>query len=263
MTTKVAASLEGLRVLVTRPAHQAEPFCTLLAQAGAEAVRFPVLAIAPAADPAAVAAVAERLDQFDLLIFISVNAVQYGLEWLPGPGDWPTSTAIAAVGSRTAAALVEEGLSVTLVPETGHNSEALLALPALQDMRHRRVLIVRGNGGRETLAEALRARGAEVTYAEVYRRVCPDSDAALLLRRWQKGGVDVVTVTSVESLRNLFTLLGPAGEDLLRATPLVVASERVRAVAQELDCHGAITVAADATDAGMLMALRQWRQQDH
>jgi uroporphyrinogen-III synthase len=145
------------------------------------------------------------------------------------------------------------------VPASGHNTEALLALPRLRDMAGCRVLIVRGDGGREALAGELRARGAEVAYAEVYRRMLPALDAAPLLQRWQAGGLDLVTVTSAQILRNLYQLLGPAGLALLQSAPLVLASENVRQVALELGCRGPLVVAEDATDAAMLAALRRWR----
>lgn len=253
------AALAGLRVLVTRPAHQAEAFCALLEQAGATAIHFPALAIGPAPDPRAVAQLAADLGRFDLVIFISANAVQRGLPLLCPAGHWPTGTAIAAVGSRTASELEARGRHVDLVPASGHNTEALLALPRLRDMAGRRVLIVRGDGGREALAGELRARGAEVAYAEVYRRMLPALDAAPLLQRWQAGGLDLVTVTSAQILRNLYQLLGPAGLALLQSAPLVLASENVRQVALELGCRGPLVVAEDATDAAMLAALRRWR----
>jgi uroporphyrinogen-III synthase len=252
--------LAGLRVLVTRPAHQAQAFCTLLERDGATVIRFPVIAIGPSPDPQAVAATATGLGRFDLVIFISANAVQRGLPLLCPKGDWPAATAIAAVGRGTAAELVAQGLRVDLVPATGHNSEALLALPALADMAGRRVLIVRGDGGREALATELRSRGAAVDYAEVYRRVLPQVDVSPLLRTWRKGGVDLVTVTSGQTLRNLSRMLGVAGQAALQSTALILASENVRQVALELGCRGPLEVAADATDAAMLAALRHWHQ---
>lgn len=256
------APLSGLRVLVTRPAHQAEAFCTALERAGARAIRFPVMVIGPPPDPDALAVIAAGLADFQLAIFISVNAVQRGLPMLCPGGHWPPGTAIAAVGSRTAIELTTRGLCVDLVPASGHNSEALLALPGLARMAGRRVLIVRGDGGRETLADTLRARGAEVVYGEVYRRELPRLDPAPLLRDWRMEGIDLVAVTSVHSLRNLWRLLGTAGQPLLQSCTLLLASEAVRDVALELGCRGPMRVAEDATDAAMLAALRSWRRSE-
>lgn len=256
------APLQGLQVLVTRPAHQAEAFCSALEHDGARAIRFPAIAIGPPPDARAVAEVAAGLADFHLAIFISANAVQRGLPRLCPDGNWPAGTAIAAIGSRTAEELAAWGLRVDLVPATGHNSEALLALPGLADLQARRVLIVRGDGGREALATTLRERGAEVVYAEVYRRELPQSDVAALLRTWGEHGLDLVTVTSGQTLRNLWQLLGPDGQPLLQSTPLLLASEAVRRVALELGCRGPLEVADDATDAAMLAALRRWRRSE-
>lgn len=254
--------LAGLRVLVTRPAHQAEPFCALLERAGAEPVRFPVLAIVPSPRAGDLAGLAGHLERYDLAIFISANAVQQGLGPLLRGRAWPAGTAIAAVGRSTATALAEHGLPVALVPEAGFNSEALLAMPALRDMAGRRVLIVRGEGGRETLAETLRGRGARVEYAEVYRRVLPEVGEAALRDAWRAGGIDAVAVTSVESLRNLWQLAGPDARPLLQAAPLILASGRIAETARELGCRGPLEVAEDATDAAMLAALqRRYRGQ--
>jgi uroporphyrinogen-III synthase len=99
-----------------------------------------------------------------------------------------------------------------------------------------------------------------VTYAEVYRRVLPHADVGALLRRWREEGLDLVTVTSGQTLRNLWHILGPAGQPLLQSTPLLLASEQVRRVALELGCRGPLEVAEDATDAAMLAALRHWHR---
>jgi uroporphyrinogen-III synthase len=162
-----------LRVLVTRPAGQAQRLCGLLEAAGHECVRLPTIEIQPAADPYRLEAIADTLEDYDLAVFVSVNAVQMGLEPILDQRDWPEHTQIATVGARSAEALTAYGLSVDLVPEHRFNSEALLALEELEDMSGRNVVIFRGNGGREVLRDTLLERGAEVEYVEVYRRVCP------------------------------------------------------------------------------------------
>lgn len=253
-----ARPLAGLRILVTRPAHQAEPLCAALTEAGAEAIRFPTLAITAApADPARMALWAQ-LAEFQLAIFISANAVEYGLKESCQQGPWPTSTRLAAVGRRSAEALHREGFKRVLVPAQHYDSEALLELPELASVQGQRVLIVRGEGGRECLADSLRGRGAEVHYAEVYRRVVPSTDPAALLARWQAGGLDAVTVTSEQSLRNLFKMVGASGQAWVQQTTLIVPSERVAQAAQALGC-GEVRVADSATDEAMLAALGCWR----
>lgn len=254
------APLAGCGVLVTRPAHQAEPLCELLAAAGATPIRFPAIAILPPHDPAAADAVIDDLDGFDLAIFISANAVEQGVAAVRARRAWPPALLIASIGTATARALQAHGLVPAVRPESRFDSEALLELPALQQVRGKRVVIFRGEGGRELLAETLRARGAEVVYAEVYRRARPEVDPAPLLARWRAGEVDVAVVTSVEGLENLCTLLGPAGCALLCATPLVVASDRVLQQARDLGVGALASVADSSTDQGLFEAVVAWRR---
>lgn len=241
--------LAGRGVLVTRPAAQAAALCELVRENGGTPVAFPTIEIHPAADPAA----AGRLlaEPWDLLIFISRNAVEFGLGLLPA--GLSADTAIAAVGKATASALAAAGHPATLVPTSGFDSEALLALPALQQVAGQRVLIVRGDGGRTLLADTLSARGAEVHYAEVYRRLLPAVDTEPLLAGWRRT-IDLVTATSDEVLTNLLQLVGPAGRAWLLATPLVVISERGGSFAIQQGFR-TVAVAEEASDAGVLEAL--------
>lgn len=248
-------ALAGRTVLVTRPAHQAGALCGMIEAAGGRALRFPVLDILPARDPAAVQAGLARLDEYDLAIFVSANAVGHTLAAL-APRPWPARVAVAAVGSATARALAARGLEV-IHPPREFTSEALLALPDLQRMAGRRVLILRGDGGREHMRETLLARGAQVDYLEVYRRAQSRADPAELLAAWQSDAVDAVLVASGESLHKLLAIVGTLGVPLLRAATLVVAHARTAEQARGLGLDGTIVVAADATDGAMLEALKR------
>ena len=243
--------LAGRGVLVTRPATQAEALCTLIEQAGGRPVPFPVLEIAPVADPGPAHDL--LVEHWDLMVFISRNAVHQALGLTAGDGSWPGVGLLAAVGQATATALAEAGRAPDLVPAERFDSESLLALPGLADMRGRRVLIVRGEGGRALLGEALAGRGAAVHYAEVYRRLRPDLDPADLLRRWS-GEVHMVTATSDEVLLNLQLILGEPGLALLHDTPLVVISERGAATARGLGFQR-VVVAGRAADQAIVEAL--------
>ncbi len=257
------ASLAGLGVLVTRPAHQAEELCKRLSEVGAMPVRFPAIVIAPPTDPDAAGAVIDRLETFDLAIFISANAVEQGVAAVRARRTWPERLPTASIGAATARALEAHGLAPAVRPEQRFDSEALLEHPELAGMHGKRVVIFRGEGGRELLAETLRARGAEVVYAEVYRRVCPDVDPAPLLARWRAGEIGVAIVTSVEGLENLHALLGPAGHLLLQATPLVVASDRVLQKAQDLGVGRPCHVARASSDQGLFEAVVAWHRATH
>jgi uroporphyrinogen-III synthase len=136
----------------------------------------------------------------------------------------------------------------------------LLALPAMQQVAGRRVVIFRGNGGREHLAETLRQRGARVDYIEAYRREQPDVDIAPLLAQWRAGAIDIATVNSAQSLVNLAGLMESGGAALLRATPLLVVTRRMLPVARQLGFAEVPVVAEDATDAAVLRALMDWQR---
>lgn len=245
------------RVLVTRPAGQAERLCSLIEAAGGEAVRLPAIAIRDPEDTRPLTALPAALDSYHLAVFISVNAVDRALDFILAQRNWPAHTRIATVGASTAQALARHGLKVDLVPEHRFNSEALLALDELQDMRGRRVVIFRGNGGRELLRDTLEARGARVEYVEVYRRVCPEDTAATLQPLLQPGILACITVTSNESLQNLYAMAGPAGQPLLRDIPLVVAGERQAELAVNLGFTRPAVIAANAGDVAMLAAVAE------
>lgn len=243
--------LQGLGILVTRPAHQADGLCELIEKAHGRPIRFPALEIAGPADPQAAKAVLRGVRGDDLLIFVSANAVEHAFPLLPDtlPGD----LAIAAVGGATARKLEEMGLDPTLVPADRFDSEGLLALPALQSVAGRRVFILRGNGGRALLGDTLTERGADVRYVEVYQRLRPRRSGASLLKNWEQM-VELVVATSNEILDNLFAMLGDEGGALLRATPLLVVSERMAAHAEELGVEQ-LVVAESASDAAVIKSI--------
>ena len=247
----MSCHLQGLSVLVTRPAEQADALCELIEKAHGRPVRFPALEILPPADAGAATDLLQRAAEADLLIFVSANAVRRAFPLLPDV--LPAGLAIAAVGRATARALEEVGLEPTLVPTQRFDSEGLLSLPGLQQMAGKRVLIVRGEGGRELLRQALEERGAEVAYAEVYRRRCASRSTANLAASWDRL-VQAVTVTSVEILDCLWNLLDASGRERLRLTPLVVLSERIAARASELGCNR-VQVTEQAGDRAILQAL--------
>ena len=244
--------LTGKGVLVTRPVQQAETLCQLLTAHGAIPIRFPTLAIQSATDPAAAATRLAQTDNADLVIFISANAVEQALQLRP----LPVYPKLAAIGKATARALRKAGREPDLMPINGNDSEALLAIRELQQIKGWRIVIVRGVGGRETMAETLRARGAVVEYAEVYRRFRPASDANKLIERWRQGQIHVVTATSNETLQNLYDMLGQAGRTLLLDTPLIVVSARAAQLAQQLGFSKPALITTEASDQALLNTLR-------
>jgi len=260
---EISAPLARTGVVVTRPAHQAEGLVRSLEAAGARVYRFPVLDIVPPDDEGAARGLFQDLGHFHLAIFISANAVERGLALTEMAGGLPPGLQVGAVGRATAGALEARGIRVDLVPGGRFDSEALLAMDALQGpaIAGRRVLIVRGGGGRELLGETLRQRGARVDYAEVYRRARPDAAPKSLLEPLGQGEVDVIVVTSGEGLRNLYEMVGEAGSPWLLHIPLLVVSERVAGLARTMGWRAAPLVAPGAGDEAILKTLIRWRAQ--
>lgn len=241
--------LQGLRVLVTRPAAQAQHLADEITRLGGQPIGLPLLEIQPLAP-----ATMPDLQGTAILIFVSANAVDYGLASLP---DWPASLLVGAIGQATAQHLAAAGCRVDLISDRS-DSEGLLALPAMQDIQGKSVVIVRGRGGRETLAAGMRARGAQVTYLEVYERRCP---------RWQADdvqtalGADVITVTSGEALDNLAQLARLPGAEAVWSKPLLVFHARIAGRARELGFTLKPVVSAKPGDDALLAALQDWVNQ--
>ncbi|MBI3899772.1 MAG: uroporphyrinogen-III synthase [Gammaproteobacteria bacterium] len=256
------ATLAGVGVLVTRPAHQAESLVRLIEQAGGVAIRFPAMAIAPPTDPQRLSLLLDRLAEFQFAIFISANAVQQAFAALRARGQvWPPAVRPICVGPTSARALAEHGLHDPLVPTERFDSEGVLALPALTNVAGVHVLIVRGEGGRELMAQTLRARGADVVYAECYRRVRPTADIAALVDCFRRDEIHIISITSSDGLNNLYEMIGAADRDLLLRSPIVVMSEAQASTARALGFQAALSIAPSASDAAILDAIRTWRTQ--
>jgi uroporphyrinogen-III synthase len=230
-----AGPLAGRRILVTRPREQAAGLAALIREAGGEAILFPANEIGEPADPTAFHAIADRLEEFDLAIFISPTAVQRALDLLQvrrKGRPWPARLQAVAIGGGTARELERSGFPGVLAPAAEADSEALLALPALATVAERKVVVFRGQGGRELLGETLAARGARVEYAECYRRLRPAQEISA--PAWAHRALDAVTVSSSEGLANLDALLGAWRRDWLRESPLFVSHPRIAAEATRL-----------------------------
>ncbi len=221
-------------VLVTRPVHQAHNLTRMIESRGWQAVPFPVLEIVPRPRSTNEFEMLEKLQYFDCLIFVSANAVNFALQANNGKITPFKQCKIASVGKATARALESAGLVVDWVPETGFDSEALLTLPYFHEVEGRSFLIVRGEGGREKLADTLRERGATVEYWEVYQRIRPQSDVQPVVDLLKRGELSLVTVSSGEALRNLVDMLSSYAKPELISVPLVVISERMKYLAEDI-----------------------------
>jgi uroporphyrinogen-III synthase len=243
--------------MVTRPRHQAETLCKLIEAAGGRALRVPVLELVESDHGGRVDDVIDRLAQFDLAIFISKNAVDYALRRIRSRGASTEHLRLAAVGQKTAEALRTFGLCADIFPRQGYTSEDLLQLKEMQGVRGQNIVIFRGEGGREVLADTLRARGAMVHYVEVYRRTLPVFDRQTLRGYFEGGRLDLVTITSGEGLRNLITMCGPPTPVQLHELPLLVGSQRLLEEAREIGFRSVLS-ARDPSDESMFQAVSDW-----
>jgi uroporphyrinogen-III synthase len=248
----VTGALRGAGVVITRPARQAAGLAREIAAVGGRPLIFPAIVILPPADQAALRAVHWDIAHYDIAIFVSANAVEYGVG---DPAAWPVRILTLAPGPGTAAALAAVGIGNVHVPATTMDSEGLLALPELQSVAGKRVAIFRGDSGRELLRSALEARGAQVTQVECYRRARPEN-AAGLVEAWRERRIDAVTLTSSEGLDNLWAILGAESRGYLAATPVFVPHPRIAEHARTLGLREVI--ATPPADSGLIASLLEY-----
>ena len=247
--------LAGRIIAVTRPRAQAAPLANAIAGAGGTPLLFPLLEILPVADPLALESDVARLPGAALAVFISPNAVDHALPLILAHGPWPVGLVPAAVGQGTVKALAARGVTGCIAPRERFDSEALLALPELAGERvsGKRFVIFRGDGGRELLADTLRARGATVECVACYRRAGPAGGVHILMERWRAGRLDALTVSSSEWLLHLLDLIDAEGRSFLARTPVFVPHARIAENARASGLQKIILT--DAADAGILAGL--------
>ena len=204
MSSKV---LSGIGIAITRPAEQAKKLCALIEQAGGTPILFPLIEITPLKDYSQFETAISDIETFDWAIFISSNAVQNGMPRLIKHGI-PHTLKFAAIGPVTATELQSFGVKEVLVPKDRFDSESLLTMPEMTNVAGKKILIVRGVGGRDVLAETLKARGAQVTFAECYQRINPQTNCDLLAQLWTDKKLHGIVVTSSEAMRHLLDLAG-------------------------------------------------------
>jgi len=226
--------LAGRGIAVTRPAHQAQALARLIEDRGGRPILFPAIEIREVDDPRPFLDLVDRLDAFDLAIFISPNAVDRAVGPILERRALPPRLRIAAIGGASVRALARHGVSGVIAPRERYDSEALLEVPELAAPSGMRIAIFRGQGGRELLGESLRARGAQVEYAECYRRARPDLGPAPLITAWSRNELDAVIVTSSDGLRNLHGMVGENGRRHLARTSLFAPHPRIAETARSL-----------------------------
>jgi uroporphyrinogen-III synthase len=243
-------------IWLTRPSGQFQQLSLGLELRGFTVHALPLLMIEPLPLNGVVLEVVKELDRFDFVIFVSTNAAMLGIaaitDWWP---QFPAKQKYFAVGPSTAALLESHNLEV-YYPEGAMNSEALLALPYLRDIRGKKVLIVRGRGGREILAKGLNAAGASVQYAEVYERHIKKYSCGEIIRRLADHPPSAIVISSGEALQNFHQHVDscvPQWKEL----PLMPVSDRLFQIAKELGFTNLYTLQG-ASDDAILEALSRY-----
>lgn len=263
MSASRAPSLAGRGILVTRPAERAAHLVRVITAAGGDPVLFPTLEIlsinkgvlfhSDSGDGNMI-----KPYRPDMLVFISPTSVEQGFDAVAAVLQAQPAPLLAAVGAATARALQARAGVAVLAPQGGSDSESLVALPEFQAgaVSGKRILIVRGEGGRDWLRDTLQSRGARTEYLECYRRARPDIDPAPVLGRWRSGGIAAVTMHSREALDNLMAMLPREAHALVLATPLFAAHSRIAAHARVCGMQQVLTTGAG--DESMVEGMRSF-----
>ena len=235
-------------VLVTRPAEQTANLSALLTEAGFQPILYPTIGIFPAPNPLVAQQVLSNLPFYNYVIFISPNAALQADLLLQQ--KWPSlgATTLVAIGPKTASTLNQLGQSPLIIANKPFNSEALLdQLPT--HSKQLRCLIVKGQGGRQFLAEQLKKKGMHVSTLDVYSRGLPQPTQELSSKT-----ISYVTITSQLALDNLYQLIPEKMKTLQQHATFVFYSQRIANYASQRGCHQCL-ISHEASDAGLVFAL--------
>ena len=258
LASEAQQALSGQRVLITRPAHQQPPLITRLQVRGAKTISLPLLAIT-APSRGEQADVLRRqllaLDSYELLVFISSNAVREGCKAIDDYWpQFPVGLDLLAIGPSTAALAEELTGQRVRSAAGGMTSEDLLELDSFTNIEGRRIGIFRGEGGRDFLAQQLRKRGAQVDYFDVYRREELNYEDIQVREALIESEPTLLTAMSgqtLQALRSLIDQLSEPHADKLLTLPVIVPSQRVRDLAAEMGFENPI--AAPGADLDSLL----------
>lgn len=236
--------LKSFGIAITRPVAQATKLSALIRDNGGTPISFPLIDIVPLEDYRAFDNTIQALETCDWAIFISSNAVQNGMPRVLAQFHiLPPQLKFAAIGPVTAAELTQMGVPSVLIPKNRFDSESLLSLPEMQTMQSKQVMIFRGIGGREVLADTLKTRGARITFAECYQRINPQTDCLQLEHLWQNNQCHAIVVTSSEAMRHLLAMTNNGSDDWIRNMQICVNHARI---AEEALAAGLQVTIADA-----------------
>lgn len=243
--------LSNKTILITRPNGREAGLRQLIETAGGQVIHYPAITIGklPEQKIKKLRELNTQLEKFSMAIFISPTAVEQSYLYFP---FFPENIHIISMGSKTTKALEKLNTPVA-IESPKHNTETLLETDAFasENIKHHKILIFRGTGGRSLLGDSLLERGASIQYVETYSRERP---SAASLTTQQLSSLDAITISSNEGLSNLIALIN--NPSLLLDTALIVPSIRAKKLAEQQGFKHIIT-AKDATDTSTISALNK------
>lgn len=248
--------------LNTRPAHQSEALTQGLKQLGFNVVEFPTIQITSPSDTTLLEYLPEQMQQYDIALFVSRNAVDYAFKYLT-PDQLPAQLQMGVIGKGSWQALRDKGVESQIIPADSFDSEGLLSTENLLKVEGKKIIIFRGQEGRNLLGDTLLERGAKVTYCEVYHRGIPEYPDQTFNQLTNTKFPEVAIFTSAEGLKNCYSLLHEQEWQSLTEIAWLLISERMRETAIELGHNAVIIIARNASDEGILQALQEWHNTRH
>lgn len=247
-------------IVVTRPKHQAENLRLKLEAAGARVLLFPLQEIKQPDNVLMVQEQLSRIASYDLAIFISPNAVEYTFKSIDT--NILGTLKVAAIGKKTKALLEAKGITVDFYPKGIANSETFLAMPELLNFcKNKKIVILRGNGGRDLIRNTLQQESSSVDYIEVYKRNRPYQDLSVLSEHYYRNELDIILISSGNGLENLFQTV--SDNAWLTEITLLLGSKRIKEQAFALKEHlGELFFTQDPNDEAAYMKLLEWAKMD-
>ncbi len=261
---EISGPLSAVNLLITRPVMPASRTATRVAALGATPLIFPTLIIEAPADNAPLKAALGKIGDYYAALFVSPSAAEMALAPMSStPFKLPASLHVFAPGPGTAEELSRLGVERVEMPESSFDSEGLLALSLLQTavVTRKRIVIFRGNDGRELLREELIRRGATVDAITAYQRRAPNTPATGLLELLRGGKVNAISAMSSDAISNLVPLI-PALEREKILFPIAVYASHARIVESARALGFRNVIEAQAGDAGLITALLTQRHSE-
>ncbi|PWG61370.1 uroporphyrinogen-III synthase [Spiribacter halobius] len=243
--------------MITRPQPYCGPLASALESAGADVFTAPMIRLLPPADTATLDAVTKKVEAYHLLLFSSPAAAAAGIAYLHARGPLPARLLIGAIGPGTAAMVNRWGYEVDVCGSTPFDSEAFLSSFPSVDLEEWNIAIFRAQSGRNVLANALRERGARVTFVQVYRRDGPSQANQARARSALRAGVDVILISSSEGFHNLLRALTPHDRSIIRRTLVLAGHHRIGTAVRNAGVPR-VLITDDPTDATMVDAMLKW-----